>query len=1109
MDVSTVLQQCEKLTHNERMEFMYNLGREAISDASKRDVLTQLHRGSPYERFLGLQTVHGSRNVSTALEAFQSPSRILKERAYKIIASLGTDDDILEALRTVPSYLRIPFIKRLHGRRRKVLDAYCADLSTSAGAEDQVVLNEVLAFASSDTVKRLLPGVLDSLGSLHAYRIANRHAEVTYTVVRDRLLLGTDHFPAEPTPYDTANRLLVMIKTFFGTTHSRAHGRHIWDLALDIVTILSASIHLSRLGGLPHLVRERPRELAQLYIDKQQKPVSENFSSVLDKLSMEQIFMLEKLMPAIINVNGFLTLAEDKRSAVYRLKKAEWQTNRGSVSIQIVSALPIEERLAEARRHVNCATAIWKDRGHVVLPYAALLPWEEAMVTTKSYLHSNDASIRSKALVAQIESTRLQAGVLSNVLGLLLQRAHELDPVRLSCLQALQSVPLEQWKEENLMSLARIIRDALDANDLSTQSVEAMLAVVTQLLQFHPQWASKQLALIIEERRQIPKTIPLIRKRFLKGTMMALSDGLRPALEALLKHDPSFMVSMAAVLKENLPYFPYLLNMLEQVLGESRSPRLALEIWRIFSRVEPERLQRLVPQLLDADPRWIAFPPIEVYAKEHKLAAYMSVEEHKGRFDITDTAQDMIVQHQFPWSMTKQEQETDLAKCLVSLEDEDASMSTWRVSIHKIAALCWTDAKHLINYASDERALVRETAISSLGRLDGGQGIPTLLEALGDDRGRFAIYALSSFLKTTAKDEFLRILESAPMKKVTVAKEVIRLLAELDTRDAHSFLVRLGQKDLHPDALRTLLSHLEEHITSEEVFDIYRRAAAQPNGVITGTVIQCMLFHEPFLGQKLTSKLRTREEFLEQRSRWRDILFQLLSNSAPECRIKAIQHCPQCPDPDGVFVDVLSGFATSGSTEESRSATSAIVAMYSIARPAEVQRLLMIFRDNSRKLESLVTNFAREMAIQRGKQGADTIVAIVEPILDILASTPLTTRLQLDIIFRGLPRSALLANLQRLGPSLHADALARAEKLTEEFRLRKDDLDLLQLEADLAQSSHEALRRLGLCTVLAQAGRKEGWTQALRRRLDVYRRDASALVAEAATFVFPPESVEA
>nr|GFD60951.1 hypothetical protein [Tanacetum cinerariifolium] len=79
------------------------------------------------------------------------------------------------------------------------------------------------------------------------------------------------------------------------------------------------------------------------------------------------------------------------------------------------------------------------------------------------------------------------------------------------------------------------------------------------------------------------------------------------------------------------------------------------------------------------------------------------------------------------------------------------------------------------------RLAVRDTALRALAHLDGGQGVPVLVAALDDVRARVAIYALRSALLEMPAAQALALLQAVPTEKVTVAKEVLRLLGDLDT----------------------------------------------------------------------------------------------------------------------------------------------------------------------------------------------------------------------------------------------------------------------------------------------------------------------------------------
>jgi hypothetical protein len=64
------------------------------------------------------------------------------------------------------------------------------------------------------------------------------------------------------------------------------------------------------------------------------------------------------------------------------------------------------------------------------------------------------------------------------------------------------------------------------------------------------------------------------------------------------------------------------------------------------------------------------------------------------------------------------------------------------------------------------------------------------------------------------------------------------------------------------------------------------------------------------------------------------------------------------------------------------------------------------------------------------------------------------------------------------------------------------------MEKELRNSRDEKARRLGLDVLVSWSRCPDGWTQTLREGLDSYRMNESILVAEAATFVFPPEKID-
>lgn len=160
--------------------------------------------------------------------------------------------------------------------------------------------------------------------------------------------------------------------------------------------------------------------------------------------------------------------------------------------------------------------------------------------------------------------------------------------------------------------------------------------------------------------------------------------------------------------------------------------------------------------------------------------------------------------------------------------------------IHPYAAL--PDAplatQRLIDLAEghNARGLLRDAALHALGRLDAGQCLATLLDALHDDRGRIAIYALRHVLLTLPPAQALAQLRRVPSHKVTVAKEVVRLLGELHTEEAYAELLAWHDRDVHRDVRLALLGTLWEYQHDDRTWQIFAQAAVDPDPTIATAV---------------------------------------------------------------------------------------------------------------------------------------------------------------------------------------------------------------------------------------------------------------------------------
>lgn len=151
MTPEQLLQECELLTHRERMYRMVGLGRLIASDASVNKTIMTLMQGSVYERGLAVQCGFGSRNATLALQGLTDPSRSIRAQALDLVALLGDDAELQIALDSIPLDMQMTLLHALDRTHKQApIDTY---IETLAARGDQT-LKKLLPLASLEVVKR-------------------------------------------------------------------------------------------------------------------------------------------------------------------------------------------------------------------------------------------------------------------------------------------------------------------------------------------------------------------------------------------------------------------------------------------------------------------------------------------------------------------------------------------------------------------------------------------------------------------------------------------------------------------------------------------------------------------------------------------------------------------------------------------------------------------------------------------------------------------------------------------------------------------------------------------------------------------------------------------
>ncbi|GCE07161.1 hypothetical protein [Dictyobacter aurantiacus] len=1063
MTSEQLLRECAAMTYAGRMRHMVEVGRLAASDESVRETIEDLGRGDVYQRVLAVQSCHGSRDAERVRQAMFDRSRGVRSVATGLVPLLCDDAQILELLELIGMDLKMALIARLLARgRHAAVDAYVEALA----ARQDTHLRRLLSFASPEVVRRHLAQALERLDQMHWQRLIRMHPELAFAYLQQQ--------SARTTSRDLP--LLHLINTTLPTLTSVAP-----DLALELVRTTIKHTPLGRLY-ISSLVRKRPQEMAKLALASDEAVSSANFNAVAHKLKLETLLALVERRLVSISSYTFEKFTPEQRLALYNAFGRGWRNDEGVIDLQLVAALPTEQRVQEARRHLELPALA--TRPMVRLRYAALLPWDETLLVVDSALHSKEAEMRSVALQALIEATRYQEAYIPNALQLVRQRRNEQDPVRREMMLALAALPYGRWREEHLPELAQIIRDALDAADLSEPTAQAIGRLLIRLLPYYPEWCAAQLAIVYRERGLV-NSYQL--DRILSDREIPhISSALLPLLQAWQEREREHhLLTLGLIFGRRLRVFEELAQILATLLEQTHSLNVASSCAALLHEHQPRLLLALIPGLLARDESYIIISAVYQSLHRHRqdlLTPYLGQRTFAGRFTSGQT-HIVLNLHDGFYRWLPEQQEIFAHTLLALTRDNVQQTSTLQSAIQRLVAMPAIDPQLVLQFASDERQPVRDTTLRALSWMDAGQGVPVLFEAMNDDRARVAIYALRRVLLAMPAHEALDLLRSMPFKQVTVAKEVVRLIGDLATEESYQELLSLTRRDLHRDVRVALLRALWPYLERDETWDVLTQAASSTDsGPALGVV------SVPVDGLSLKAQHRLTNLFTI-----------LLVHPEPEVRIATLNRCAAHPfrDPEHALHARLLQLMQSELPDERRTAARAVFAIYTGNDASLIGDTVRQLLPNRQALQSTLDAFASNLYF-----GRKHLLPATRSILSVLAEDPLTLSWQLSILFQGLPWPEVIQGIIQLGPQLHADALTSAAGQIDQLN-RRPNANLAELEAALADQPDERLRRLALTALLAQTRQARGWSDAHIQRLRGYQRDSSPLVAAAAQFTFP------
>lgn len=536
------------------------------------------------------------------------------------------------------------------------------------------------------------------------------------------------------------------------------------------------------------------------------------------------------------------------------------------------------------------------------------------------------------------------------------------------------------------------------------------------------------------------------------------------------------------------PLHPELGEGLERI---ARGPWLPGDIHaalRVLRTKDPARFDRVVEAVLAADESLVCLP--EVYTHLHHrrqdlLDPFLGDRVITGRFATGKTRWILPFERGFHrWTPAQNTRFHATLAGLIADTGRDTPAVLRAVSI--LPRLEYAPADALCALADDARPPVREKAIRVMARCDAGQGVPTLVGCLDDARARFAIYGLRRALKDIPPARVVTLLGGVSLRKVTVAKEVLRILGALRHDTAYARLVALDGQPLHRDVRIALLRALWDHLDRDATWDIFARAVEAPDWVMAAR-----------LGDIPADRLTAQSD-----RKLSALLARILQRPEPEARIDLLRRAAHLAvrDPDRALLRACAARIASPYDDEVREAT-----------------LAFAHRADADDADTLGATLAAERNDAR----------VVQVAVETLLILPLRTRASWTHAARAM-EDALAADA-RLDPLRVRVAAAWRDPAEWAFEVRRTGEDkpldhdaMAAVSAGVAALPLTALRavterwagspaaevrRAAVWALERDAGPDRGWTPERLARLQALQTDPCPAVAGAARRVVVPREM--
>lgn len=826
VSVDELLDDVEALSHGERCGRLAVFGRELRGRPELPGILDGLAARGQYERFAALILARAAQETSYVVQAMRDPDPAVAASAIALAAKLRLPDDVIaEVVREAPMATRAVAYRALRRDGRGALAAGLVD-DVRRNWGDREAAGLLVACGSEDVAERL--------GDL-AHAVQNWSA-----LAKRHPLVVLDH----------AEAVLAELPSSMRTTWWVRHGDGIAAAARHAPDRVIALLERYPTAGPPaacfgRLLKADPGRTLNLLLAPQRRGMlgwSLRQGAVRRRLAALPDATLGAVGRAVRMDEQALTnllraLPPSRRADVFDAATAGVDLGQAELSAALLEVLPQARRAAEARRMMALRDIARNPQR--VLELTAFLPYGEVEPALLAATRRSDAAERARGyrlLIACAGRSR-DPEIVTVMLGSLGRLRNEQDPVRLSAVEALATLPSGLFEVVHLSVLEQMVDDALGARDASHYTRYALNRLATRIFE---QGALREDQHMLEfALRAFERLTGHVGTIYLgplshvlrRGQEVRVVRRLAPFLAAEAGRDRyELAFALAAALGRRGHQVPELQASLERATRSAReaTARTAIDLWLAPPRTRGERVAALVAM----DPSAVTLRSVFGVISWHRtdlLHVALGARKPAGRFAKKNA-------WQLPYAprgavrrwIPRQREEYLLLLCRTA--DRTALPKQERATaIRMIGEVPAVEVDRLDSYLRSSDDLLRRAALTALPWTARPRDALAILlaHASGDD-AHVAVYAATRAARFVRPADLAVALETVlSTGKITARKEAIRLLAGHRAPGAAGLLRTLWDQDgQHPDIRAAIVSATLELLDDRQTWRLLADAIA-------------------------------------------------------------------------------------------------------------------------------------------------------------------------------------------------------------------------------------------------------------------------------------------